>query len=82
MPLISFLLGILYVESLYMLSKYPKALYLSSIPRVLLLGIFFFQILKAFDTKVFLLDLMVFNCGMLLHLIIRGWVFNGMVKNL
>jgi len=81
MLLVSFLLGIFYVESLYMLSRYTRWLYLSSLVRLVFMGIFFSYILKSFGQVELLLNLLVFHLGFFLHLIVRGWIFNGLVKN-
>ncbi len=81
MLFVSFLMGVLYVESLYILSRYTSWLYLSSLVRLVLTGMFFFYILKSLGYVGLLMHLLVFHMGLLLHLIVRGWVFNGLVKN-
>ncbi|WP_340690842.1 hypothetical protein [Hydrogenobacter thermophilus] len=82
MLLISFIFGVLYVEALYLLSGNVRILYLSSFLRVALVGTYFLYLLKSFGLETFILSILAFHVGMMLHLIIRGWVFNGLVKNL
>ncbi|GBC88511.1 hypothetical protein HRbin13_00634 [bacterium HR13] len=82
MLLISLICGMLYVEALYLLSGNFRTLYLSSFFRVALVGIYFLYLLKSFGLETFILSILAFHVGMMLHLIIRGWVFNGLVKNL
>lgn len=74
-------MGVFYVENLYILSRYTRWLYLSSLVRLVLTGMFFFYIFKSFGYVGFLMNLLVFHIGLFLHLIVRGWVLNGLVKN-
>ncbi len=79
--LVGFLIGLFYVELLYRMVRMGYASVYVSMP----LRVFFFALLLALITlrvglEGFLWLMGGFLSGFVIHLLVRGWLFNGLVK--